>query len=59
MELDGAGHKTELGSEKDDKRSEFLKRFNVRIVRFENKRVFESIEWVLEEIRRNLQHCGG
>jgi very-short-patch-repair endonuclease len=54
VELDGAGHMTQLGAEADAQRSEFLKRFNVAVIRFENKRVFENIEAVLEEIRKHL-----
>jgi len=54
VELEGEGHMTETGAEWDRRRSEFLKRFNIRVIRFENKQVFENIEGVLEEIRRNL-----
>ena len=55
MELDGAGHKTELGAERDFKRSEFLKRFGIRVVRFENKAVFQNLEGVLDAIRAFLK----
>ena len=55
VELDGAGHMTEIGADLDTERSEFLKRFNVTVIRFENKRVFENVEAVLEEIRSNLK----
>jgi very-short-patch-repair endonuclease len=44
------------GAEADERRSDFLKRFNVRLIRFENKDVFEGLEGVLEEIRRNLKN---
>jgi very-short-patch-repair endonuclease len=54
VELDGDGHMTESGAEWDVKRTDFLKRFNVRVIRFENREVFENIEGVLEEIRRNF-----
>ena len=47
------------GEELDAKRTEFLKRFNVRVIRFENKEVFESMEFVLEEIRQNLKGVPG
>ena len=43
------------GAEADERRSDFLKRFNVRLIRFENKDVFEGLEGVLEEIRRNFE----
>jgi very-short-patch-repair endonuclease len=55
VELDGEGHMTLSGAEADQRRTEFLKRFNVRVIRFENKDVFDGLEGVLEEIRRNLK----
>jgi very-short-patch-repair endonuclease len=55
VELDGAGHKTELGAERDFRRTQFLKRFNVRVIRFENRLVFEILEGVLDAIRAFLK----
>jgi very-short-patch-repair endonuclease len=55
VELDGAKHMTLLGGEEDAKRDEFLKRFNVRVIRFENRLVFESLELVLNSIRAALE----
>jgi very-short-patch-repair endonuclease len=55
VELDGAPHLTEEGLEKDRKRTEFLKRFNVKVIRFENWQVFENAEWVLDVIERHLR----
>jgi len=55
VELDGAGHKTELGVERDAKRSEFLKRFGIRVIRFENKAVFQNLEGVLDAIQAFLK----
>ena len=54
VELDGAAHWTDNGNEADTRRFEFLKRFNVRVIRFENRAVFEDLEGVLEDIRRSL-----
>ncbi len=54
VELDGAVHRNEIAAEGDARRSEFLKRFNVKVIRFENKWVFENIEAVLQEIRIGL-----
>ena len=51
VELDGEGHMTDSGAEADEKRTEFLRRFNVEVLRFENKEVFENLECVLEIIR--------
>jgi very-short-patch-repair endonuclease len=55
VELDGAGHMTEYGRDKDFKRTEFLKRFGIRVIRFENKVVFENIDGVLDAIRAFLK----
>ena len=55
IELDGAAHMTDNGTDADERRTQFLQRFNVRVIRFENKAVFEDLEDVLEDIRRNLK----
>ena len=55
VELDGANHRTIVGGEQDQKRDEFLKRFNVRVIRFENRLVFENLELVLDAIRAALE----
>jgi very-short-patch-repair endonuclease len=55
VELDGDGHISIQGEELDARRTEFLSRFNVKVIRFENKEVFESLDFVLEEIRQNLK----
>ena len=55
VELDGDAHMTESGAEADERRTNFLKCFNVRVIRFENKDVFDNLEGVVAEIRRNLQ----
>jgi very-short-patch-repair endonuclease len=39
---------------RDDERTEFLNKQGIRVIRFENVEVFESMEYVLEEIRRNF-----
>ena len=54
VELDGAGHKTILGNERDAARDLFLARFNVRILRFENRLVRENLQGVLEAIKHAL-----
>ena len=54
VELDGSGHYTEPGFEYDTARSEYLGCLNIKVIRFENKDVFENTEGVLEEIRRNF-----
>ncbi len=54
IELDGIAHFTDGGYEYDTARTEYLKTLNIRVLRFENKDVFENTEGVLEEIRRNF-----
>jgi very-short-patch-repair endonuclease len=55
VELDGAKHMTPIGSEEDEKRDKFLRKLNVRVLRFENRLVFESLELVLDAIRAALE----
>ena len=54
IELDGSAHFTDSGYEYDTARTEYLEALNIRVIRFENKDVFENTEGVLEEIRRNF-----
>jgi very-short-patch-repair endonuclease len=58
VELDGAGHFNEIGSERDAARTEFLRMFNITVIRFENRDVFENTEAVLETIRTHLRTSG-
>ena len=54
IELDGAQHFTVHGSENDAERTACLNQYNIRMIRFENKFVFEQPEYVKEEIRSNF-----
>ncbi|OGW33407.1 MAG: cytosine methyltransferase [Nitrospirae bacterium GWC2_42_7] len=54
IELDGAEHFTDSGYEYDSARTEYLMALNIKVIRFENKNVFENTEGVLEEIRKNI-----
>jgi len=51
IELDGEGHFSLTGAETDQIRTKFLERFNVTVLRFENKDIFDNLEGVLEAIR--------
>ncbi len=51
IELDGEVHFNERAAQYDYERGLFLQYFGVRILRFENKCVFEEPEWVLDRIR--------
>ncbi|MDW7694285.1 endonuclease domain-containing protein [Flammeovirgaceae bacterium SG7u.111] len=54
VELDGAGHFTEEGMKYDEERTKVLNSHGIRVIRFENKVVFEAIEAILEEIKNNF-----
>ena len=55
IELDGAHHYTDEGVEYDRKRTEHLNTLNIKVIRFENKDIFERTEAVIEEIKRNFK----
>jgi very-short-patch-repair endonuclease len=52
IELDGEGHFWEETMEKDISKTEYINSLNIRMIRFENKWVFEDMEYVLQEIRK-------
>jgi len=51
IELDGEVHMNPINKEYDLKRTNFLASKGFKIIRFENKVVFENIEIILEAIR--------
>jgi very-short-patch-repair endonuclease len=55
VELDGAHHYTYEGSEYDADRTANLQTLNITVLRFENRLVFEHLDLVLEEIKRNFK----
>jgi len=54
IELDGEVHHYHGAWGDDNKRKQFLNDFGVRIIRFENKLVFEETDWVLAVIESNF-----
>ena len=54
VELDGQGHFHSMTSEYDYRRDEYLKKMNIRVLRFENRLVFENLEGVLHMISDHL-----
>jgi len=54
IELDGEVHNNASVAQKDYERELFLKYFGVRVLRFENKTVFESSSWVIDRIRSSF-----
>ena len=51
IEVDGAQHYTTIGLGNDQERTAFLNNLNIRVLRFENKEVFENINAVIESIK--------
>jgi very-short-patch-repair endonuclease len=54
IELDGESHGDYQKIYEDEDRDNDLRRMGYRILRFENRFIFEDIEWVMDEIRRNF-----
>ena len=54
IELDGEVHYNASVAQKDYERELFLKYFGIRVLRFENKTVFESSSWVIDRIRSSF-----
>ena len=50
VELDGGQHNSEEGRTNDERRSLFLKRSGIKVLRFWNHEVFEDTEGVLDAI---------
>ncbi len=55
VELDGEVHLNPLAEEKDRKRDEILQGMGFKVLRYENKMVFENLEFVLNEIKDNFR----
>lgn len=54
IELDGQAHSSAMAAEYDHERTLFLQATNIRVIRFENRTVFDHPEWVLEQIQTAL-----
>ena len=52
IELDGDYHGDYLKIEEDVSRDNYLRSIGYRILRFENRLVFQDLEFVIEEIRK-------
>jgi len=50
VELDGQVHMSGKAQQYDYERSLFLEFYKIKVIRFENKWVFDEPEWVLEQI---------
>ena len=55
VELDGAPHFNVIANEPDAKRDRYLEEQGIVVLRFENRQVFEDLDWVLGVIRKNFE----
>ena len=55
VELDGQVHRNLVAEIRDQKRTDFLENRGFKIIRFENKLVFNHLDSVLNEIRDNFK----
>ena len=55
IELDGEYHNNPVAEEFDQKRSRYLNNKGCRVIRFENRRVFDDLSDVLSEIQNNFR----
>jgi very-short-patch-repair endonuclease len=54
IELDGEVHFNETAREYDYERKLFLEHYGIKVLRFENKLVFEELGWVLGVVKSNF-----
>jgi len=52
IEVDGDSHQSEYGIEYDEVRTDILNSLNIKVLRFSNKDVHDSIEKVIEKIKQ-------
>lgn len=56
IELDGQVHFNPAAQEKDSKRDIKLEAMGFKVIRFENRMIFELLDSVLREIKDNFNH---
>jgi very-short-patch-repair endonuclease len=56
VELDGQEHFYPKGWDHDLRRTEYLEGLDIRVLRFENRDVFEHLDWVLRTISEGLHN---
>lgn len=54
IELDGEVHFNEFAAEYDYERKLFLQHFGIKVIRFENKLVFDERDWVIQRVVSNF-----
>lgn len=53
--MDGEHHFTEEGAKKDKLRDEFLTNLGIKVLRIENRDIFENFDNVMEMIKNNFK----
>ena len=56
IELDGAAHYTYNGAREDNIRTSFLNSKGIKVIRFENRLIWDNIDCVLEIIEQELEN---
>ncbi len=56
IELDGNVHFNPVSQLYDQKRTEYFNSLGFKVIRFENKMVFENLQTVLQEIKDNCKY---
>ena len=59
IELDGAAHYTYSGEREDNTRTSFLNSKGIRVIRFENRLIWDNIDSVIEIIEQELENKQG
>ncbi len=54
IELDGQAHYSGLKRLRNRERATILENYGIRVLRFENRRVFEELPWVIDVIKENF-----
>ena len=55
IEIDGGIHDDKAVKEYDELRQKAIEFYGIRVIRFRNEDVFSRMEFVLDEIERNLR----
>ena len=56
IELDGQSHYTFHGAREDDIRTQFLNSKGIRVIRFENRLIWDNLQGVLDIIKAELEN---
>jgi very-short-patch-repair endonuclease len=54
IELDGKDHFTIEGSDSDDVRDSYLNDLGIKVLRYENRDIYNNLDAVLEDIKNNF-----